>query len=152
MLRNSQPRCHKNYHLVITCLACCYYVYATYKTNYVLFTGDTAPFHITQPSTDNDVQIVSSNATMASVTCSLNVTIPSTAIALWAYSNGHFVRSPKQKSQTGSTTTLVIRNFRSSDAGVYQCVFNDFIGSGFTLRRYIRLVITGMKLYSHACH
>jgi len=39
-------------------------------------TGSTAPYHITQPLT-NDVQIVSSIATMANMTCSLNDTVPS---------------------------------------------------------------------------
>ena len=40
-----------------------------------MFTGNTAPYHITQPSTDNDVQIVSPTATLTSITCSLNVTL-----------------------------------------------------------------------------
>ena len=53
--------------------------------NNVLFTGNTAPYHITQPSTDNDVQIVSPTATMTSITCSLNITIPSTVIVIWSH-------------------------------------------------------------------
>ena len=48
-----------------------------------------------------------------------------------------------QSSTAGSTTTLTIENLQSSDAGVYQCVFSDAIGSGWVLRRNIMLLITG---------
>ena len=92
-----------------------------------VYVGNTAPYHITQPSTDNDVQIVSPTATMTTLTCSLNVTIPSTVTVTWLH-NGTVVMTtpPNEVTQTGSTTTLVIRNPQPSDAGVYQCVFfND---------------------------
>ena len=112
----------------------------------MVFTGNTAPFHITQPSTDNDVQIVSPTATMATLTCSLNVTIPSTVIVTWS-NNTNLIIDLSQITQTGSTTTLLIENLQSSDAGDYQCVFNDAIGSGWTLRRNIRLFITGLYVY-----
>ena len=108
-----------------------------------MFTGSTAPFHITQPPTDNDVQIVSPNATMATLTCSLNVTIPSDALVTWTYNNT-FTVPLSQVSTTGSTTTLTIENPQSSDAGDYECEFNDNLGSGWTLRRNIILLITGM--------
>ena len=111
------------------------------------FTGNTAPYHITQPSTDNDVQIVSPTATMATLTCSLNVTIPSSAIVTWTHNNTCFIPFD-QPSTAGSTTTLTIENLLSSDAGVYQCTFNDAVGSGWILRRNIRLLITS-KLYSY---
>ena len=107
-----------------------------------MFTGNIAPYHITQPSTDNDVQIVSPTATMATLTCSLNITIPSTVIVAWTHNNINFIDS-SQITQTGSTTTLQIQNLQPSDAGVYQCVFNDAVGSGWVLRRNIRLFITG---------
>ena len=107
-----------------------------------IFTGNTAPFHITQPSTDNDVQIVSPTATMATLTCSLNVTIPSDAAVTWRHNNT--INIPlSQVSTTGSTTTLTIENPQSSDAGDYECIFNDVIGSGWILRRNIILLITG---------
>ena len=109
----------------------------------MVFTGNTAPYHITQPSTDNDVQIVSPTATMATLTCSLNVTIPSTVIVTWS-NNTNFITDLSQITQTGSTTTLLIENLQSSDAGHYQCGFNDGVGSGWTLRRNIRLFITGL--------
>ena len=48
--------------------------------------------------------------------------------------------------QTGSTTTLVIRNPQPSDAGVYQCVFNDT--TGYVLRS-ITLLMVGKLLILH---
>ena len=78
---------------------------------------------------------------MATLTCSLNVTIPSRAVVLWVRNN---VIIPNiQVSTAGSTTTLTIENLQSSDAGVYQCTFNDTDGSGWVLRRNIMLLITG---------
>ena len=116
----------------------------------MVFTGNTAPYHITQPSTDYDVQIVSSTATMANLTCSLNVTIPSSVAVGWI----HNIDNPIPEIKTtkiGNTTTLPIENLQQSDAGVYQCVFIDddfaFGGSGWTLRRNIRLFITSMNSY-----
>ena len=106
-------------------------------------TGNAAPYHITQPSTDNDVQIVPLNATMATLTCSLNVTIPSDAAVTWRHNNTINILL-SQVSTTGSTTTLTIENPQSSDDGVYQCVFYDIAGSGWVLRRKIILLSTGM--------
>ena len=104
--------------------------------------GNTAPYHITQPSTDNDVQIVSPTATMATLTCSLNVTIPSTASVTWTHNNT--IRVYSLISTAGNTTKLTIENLQSSDAGVYRCNFNDVFGSGWIVRRNIMLLITGM--------
>ena len=109
----------------------------------MMFTGNTAPYHITQPSTDNDVQIVSPTATMATLTCSLNVTIPSGMIITWMH-NGNFVAS---KTPNGNSTTLVIQNPEPSDAGHYECVLRNLANNGWTLRRNIRLFITSMFLY-----
>ena len=111
----------------------------------MVFTGNTAPYHITQPSTDNDVQIVSPTATMATLTCSLNVTIPSSVVITWTHNNT--IIPVNQTSTAGSTTTLTIENPQSSDDGVYQCVFNDVAGSGWVLARNIILLITGMLVY-----
>ena len=83
---------------------------------------------------------------MANLTCSLNVTIPSSVAVGWI----HNIDNPIPEIKTtkiGNTTTLPIENLQQSDAGVYQCVFIDdvaFGGSGWTLRRNIRLFITGM--------
>ena len=109
----------------------------------MIFTGNTAPFHITQPSTNDYVQIVSPTATMVTLTCSLNITIPFTVIVIWA-NNINFITDSSQITTAGNTTTLLIQNLQPSDAGDYECIFNDAIGSGWTLRRNIRLVIAGM--------
>ena len=109
-----------------------------------MFTGNTAPYHITQPSTDNDVQqIVSPNATMTSITCSLNITISSSLIVTWSH-NASLITNLSQITTTGSTTTLLIDNLQPSDAGDYQCVFNDTVGSGWILQRNVRLIIIGI--------
>ena len=80
---------------------------------------------------------------MATLTCSLNVTIPSSAVVSWTHN--YTVGIPdNQISTTGSATTLTIEDLQSSDAGVYECVFNDTAGSGWALRRNIMLFITGM--------
>ena len=105
--------------------------------------GNTSPYRITEPQIDNDVQIVSPPATMATLTCSLNDTIPSSMIITWIHNSSTSVPA-NQTSTAGSTTTLTIENLRSSDAGVYQCVFNDT--AGFTLRRKITLLTSG-KLF-----
>ena len=110
------------------------------------FTGNTAPYHITQPSTDYDVQIVSSTATMANLTCSLNVTLPKSMEVSWIRNIDNPIPAGIT-TKIGNTITLLIGNLQQSDAGVYQCVFIDdfaFGGSGWTLRRNIRLLITSM--------
>ena len=106
--------------------------------------GNAAPYHITQPSTDNDVQMVYHTATMATLTCSLNVTIPSSMIIVWNH-NGIIIT--EGVSRAGRSTTLVIENFEPSNAGHYECVFNNAINNGWTLTRNIRLLITSMSLY-----
>ena len=104
-------------------------------------TGNTAPFHIIQPLIDDYVQIVSTTMAMVSMTCSLNITIPSTMVILWSHDN---IITSNGLSQTGNTATLLIRNVQPSDVGNYQCVFNDMLGSGWTISRNIRLIINGM--------
>ena len=81
---------------------------------------------------------------MATLTCSLNVTIPSSMTVTWLH-NGTIIMTPPNEVLTAdSTTTLVIRNPQPSDAGVYQCVFNDSNGSGWVLQRSIVSFIGGM--------
>ena len=112
-------------------------------------TGTRAPYHITQPSTDNDVQIVSSTATMTSLTCSLNTTIPSNIFVSWDHNDKLAIAaSNKNAIQTSHSSTLQIENPQSSDAGIYQCAFiNTAIDRRWSLRRNIRLLITSMFLY-----
>ena len=114
----------------------------------MLFTGNTAPFHITQPPTDNYVQRVSSNAAMVNLTCSLNISF-SRMLITWTNNKGSTLVS----TETGNTTTVVIENAQPSDSGVYQCVFIDigFGGSGWVLRRNIVLNVTGMFVHEVMC-
>ena len=100
--------------------------------------GNKAPYLITRPSIDNDVQIVT--ATMATLTCSLNVTIPSSMIITWTHNNT--IIPVNQTSTTGSDAILTIESLQLSDDGVYQCVFNDT--AGYTLRRRI-IFLTSSK-------
>ena len=73
----------------------------------MVFTGNTAPFHITQPSTDNDIQIVSPTATMATLTCSLNITIPFGMFIIWDH-NGRVATAASNRNavETSHGTTL----------------------------------------------
>ena len=113
----------------------------------MVFTGNTAPYHITQPSTDNDVQIVSPTATMATLTCSLNITIPTNMFIFWDH-NGSIATTASNRNaiQISHGTTLLIENPQSSDAGIYQCIFNNVVTDGWVLRKNIRLFITSMFL------
>ena len=80
---------------------------------------------------------------MATLTCSLNVTIPIGSVVTWTHNNT--INVPlSQVSTAGSTTTLTIENLESSDVGVYQCAFNDVSDTRWILRRNIILLITGM--------
>ena len=103
------------------------------------YTGNVPPFHITQPSTDSFVQLVSSTATMVKLTCSLNVTIPSTMIVQWTRVRDN--QPLPLGDPTGNTTTLVIESFRQSDAGVYQCLFSDVAIDGWVLTRIITIQV-----------
>ena len=115
----------------------------------MLFTGNTAPFHITQPPTDNYVQRVSSTAVMVNLMCSLNISISDSMLITWTNNKGSLLFS----TVTGNTTTVVIENLQPSDSDVYQCVFEDvgFGGSGWVLRRNIVLIITGMFVHEVTC-
>ena len=120
--------------------------------NIMISAGNAAPYHITQPSTDNDLQIVSPTATMATLTCSLNITIPFDMLVFWDH-NGNIVTTASNKNaiQTSHSTTLIIRNLQSSDGGLYRCTFNIFFNNRWVLRRHIRLLITSIFLLLCTC-
>ena len=84
---------------------------------------------------------------MATLTCSLNITIPITGTNTWSHNNTDIPLS--QTRQTGNTFILLLQNLQPSDAGVYRCKFNDFANSGWKLERSIRLFITGIAIYSY---
>ena len=93
----------------------------------------TAP-NIIYPPNDSQVVMFNNSSSSVQLMCSLNVTIPSSMIVTWSH-NGT-TTPPNEVLTAGSTTTLVIRNPQPSDAGIYQCVFNDSV-NGWMLRRNI---------------
>ena len=83
--------------------------------------------------------------------CSLNVTIPSSMTVTWSH-NGT-ITPPNEVLTAGSTTMLVVRYPQPSDAGVYQCVFNDSV-NGWMLRRNISGILVlpiAMYIASYSC-
>ena len=71
--------------------------------------------------------------------CSLNIDIPSSVMITWLHNDSDVMAtSPNGVITTGNTTTLVIGNPQPSDAGDYQCVFNDTVGM-WTLRRKLNI-------------
>ena len=65
-------------------------------------------------------------------------------IVTWSHNSSVIMTSSNELMQTGNTVTLLIGNFQPPNVGIYQCVFNDTSGSGWILRRNIRLIIQGM--------
>ena len=99
---------------------------------------------IMKPSSDNSNITVNEFASSVQLMCTLNFDIPSSVEVTWLYNGGTIVTTPHNEvTQIGNTTTLQIGNLQLSDAGVYQCVFNDSINE-WMLRRNISLIITGM--------
>ena len=67
--------------------------------------------------------------------CTLNIDIPSSVTVIWIYNNNQLPTN--QVATAGNTTTVVIRNPQSSDAGAYTCVFREM---GMPVaRRFIEL-------------
>ena len=91
-------------------------------------TGNPVPYHITQPSTNDYVQIVSRDATQLTLMCSLNITIPSGMTITWLHNDSVAATTMTQDDQKINTVSLIQGRPRPSDAGVYQCVFNDTTG------------------------
>ena len=98
----------------------------------------TAPYHITEPSTDNDVQIISPTATILDLRCSLNISIPAGIMIIWLR-NGRGVTQPRTTTEADTVTNTVQLSIGGRpQPGVYQCVFND--PSGYILRRNITVL------------
>ena len=104
-------------------------------------TGNPAPYHITQPSTNDYVQIVSPDATQLTLMCSLNITIPSGMTITWLHDDRIEATIMTQMDQSSNTVSLRKGRLIPSDAGVYQCVFND--NAGCILSANITLLIIG---------
>ena len=110
---------------------------------YSLYYLHAAPYHITQPSTDNDVQIVSPNATMLKLRCSLNVSIPADTMVTWLHSGNVLLTY----TITAVTNTAQLSITGTPQPGIYQCVFND--SARYILRRNI--TVLGMAIYVAMC-
>ena len=77
---------------------------------------------IVQPSTNSHTITFDQSTSHVQLMCSLNIDISSNVTVTWLH-NGSVVMATF--TQTGNTTTLQIENPQPSDAGVYQCVFNN---------------------------
>ena len=62
------------------------------------------------------------SASFVQLMCSLNINISSSVTVTWLHNGSVVMTTP---TVTGSTTILQIENPKPSDAGVYQCVFDD---------------------------
>ena len=102
--------------------------------------GDTAPHHITQPPTNDHVQIVSPDAVMVSL---VNITIPVGMTITWLH-NGTIINVLNNTKEGSNNALLIKRGPIPSFAGHYQCVFDD--NAGHILRRNITLLILHSKL------
>ena len=106
----------------------------------VIFTGRTAPYHITKPSGDNTELTIPSIATTVNMTCSLNVTIPANVMLVWMYNDSVVMATPPHQIisiDNGSTLVIDLQQL-SNAGGIYQCVVND-TANGWLLRRMITL-------------
>ena len=100
---------------------------------------------IIQPSVDNTTIIVDESTNSVQLMCSLNIDIPFSVEVTWLHNGSTIMTTPANEvTQTGCTTTLLIRDLQLSDVGVYQCVFNDTVDE-WILRRNISLLSTGMS-------
>ena len=121
---------------------CCEHLSSILWEMYVcmVFTGSTAPYHITQPSTDDYEQRISPNATTANITCALSIPIRTRFIITWTHNRNTFVdpAPPNSIIRSSNAITLLIKDLQLSDLGVYICVFLD-INESWRLRRTITL-------------
>ena len=103
----------------------------------------TVPYYITQPSTDDTVQIVPSTATTNfRLTCTLNVNIPAGMTVTWSH-NGDVQTIPNTVNANTNTTQQTINRLQT---GVYQCAFNYI--TGYIVRRNI--TVLGMCNIMHS--
>ena len=77
---------------------------------------------IVQPPTDSHTITFDESSSHVQLMCSLNINISSSVTVTWLH-NGSVVMATS--ALTGNTATLRIENPQPSDAGVYQCVFDD---------------------------
>ena len=94
---------------------------------------------IIQPTTNSHTVTFSKSTSSVQLMCSLNADIPSSVTVTWLHNDSIAMITPPNGVLTaGNTTTLAIGNAQPSDAGIYQCVFNDTVDR-WILRRDIIL-------------
>ena len=94
---------------------------------------------IIQPTKNSHIVTFDESTSSVQLMCSLNIDIPSSVTVIWLHNNNTVMTTSSNNiMKTGNTTTLTIENPQSSNAGVYQCVFNDTVNQ-WTLRRNIIL-------------
>ena len=96
---------------------------------------------IVQPPLDVHAVTITESTSSIQLMCSLNIdiNIPSSVMITWLHNDSDVMAtSPNGVITTDNTTTLVISNPQPSDAGDYQCVFNDTIGM-WILRRKLNI-------------
>jgi len=89
---------------------------------------------IIQPSDNSQTVTFDESSSFVQLMCSLNIIIPSSVTVLWTH-NGNLPPPNSSVTQTGNTTTLLIENPQSSDAGQYSCI----IFGGLNLQKFILL-------------
>ena len=74
-------------------------------------------FHQTFTNSTSSVQLM----------CSLNVIIPPSMTVTWSYNQNPLtiIEPPNKVTTAGNTTTLVIGDPQPSDAGLYDCAFQE---------------------------
>ena len=102
------------------------------------FVQNVAPYQIIQPSTNDNIQIISSAAKNLTLECSLKVNIPSNVTITWLHNGDTILSQTTLFDQT--TITVELSRVTSQLPGVYQCAFNDT--AGFILRKDI--IVAGM--------
>ena len=94
---------------------------------------------IIQPTKNSHNVTFNKSTNSVQLMCSLNIDIPSSVTVIWLHNNNTVMTTSSNNiTKTGNTTTLTIENPQSSNAGVYQCVFNDIVDQ-WALRRNITL-------------
>ena len=112
-------------------------------------TGDTAPYHITQPPNNDYVQIVSPDVKNLTVMCSLNVTIPDGMIVTWLHNGTIVIVNVVNNNNEGTNNASLKRGQPiASHGGHYQCIFNDTVGHILT-RNFTLLILHSKLIYCY---
>ena len=106
-------------------------------TLFIMLSGNIPRYYITQPTSDEYVQVVSSNMTTVTLSCSLNVVIPIGMVITWRHDGDVINKTTVDQNTTNAT------QIRTDQPGVYQCMFNDT--AGYILKRNITVTLLGMS-------